>query len=230
MDFLRGVAAILITIVGMVLVAFMVAVVYVGLLPLNYLWVLARTLRSAPAANLPMRAATTRKLPMTRQGSPAGAAGPWARQPGSDRPRRPGPAVRWEPTVARRTSSPRTSPPKWPTATAPPAKVRDDTWGRPHPDQSISIPSYFFGQAVEDLRFVIRTGIKSCQASIASGAYLATGALDSDLSIFGVMAGVGVYAGLAVGGVLGGLIAAGVGLVNLLVVAVAMLVAWCACG
>lgn len=238
MDFFRGVAVVLITVVGTVLVAFMVTVVYVGLLPLNYLWVLARTLRSTPAVK-PADAGGDDQEATDDRATRPGRADPGPRRPGREprrpdpgpgRPSRPGPQPLWEPTVPRRTAPPRNPPPKWPTATAPPAQVRDDAWGRPHPDQSIAIPSYFFGPAVEDLRFVIRTSIESCQASLGSGTYQAARVMDSDLPILGIMGGFGGYVGVVIGGVLGGLIATCVGLVNLLVVALAILVAWCTCG
>ena len=241
LDIVIGIAAVLITIIGVLLVAFMATVVFIGLLPLNYLWILARTLRPAPAPEPAGPAGDGQKRadapagpgppgPTSRAEPPPGYRKPWAGNPGPVRPPRPRPAGVWQPTVARRTPPPRKAPPKWPADTAPRPRVREDDGARPHTDQLVALPSYFFGPAVADLRFVIRTGIRSCQASLASGAYFAAGMLSSDLSPFGLMAGLGVYAGLGIGGLVGGLIAAFIGVINVLVVALAMLAAWGACG
>ncbi len=120
-----GIAAVLITIIGVLLVAFMATLLYIGLLPLNYLWVLARTLRSVLAAKPAGSGGDDQEAADVRAG-PDAAARPTPRaepppgyrerragSPGPSRSPRPGTAV-WEPTVARRTPPPRKAPPKWP--------------------------------------------------------------------------------------------------------------------
>lgn len=126
--------------------------------------------------------------------------------------------------LARPRPANRTRPPA-PPVYAPRAAVRESGDERSHADRRIAIPSYFFGPATDDLRYVVRMGIRNCRLCLGAGKDLASSALDSDLSIFSLMAGLGIFAGLGIGGLIGAAVVAVMGLVNLLVVLVTVLVA-----
>ena len=94
----------------------------------------------------------------------------------------------------------------------------------------MAIPSYFFGPVTDDLGYVIRMGAQNCRLCFAGGADLAGGALESDLSIFSIMAGIGIGIGIGLGGLIGVAAAAVIGVINVLVVLVTVLVATGALG
>ncbi|MGH3273919.1 MAG: TRAFAC clade GTPase domain-containing protein [Streptosporangiaceae bacterium] len=113
---------------------------------------------------------------------------------------------------------------------APRAAVRESDEGETHADRLMAIPSYFFGPVTADLGYVIRMGARNCRLCFSGGLDLARSALKSDLSIFSKVAGIGIFLGVGLGGLIGVTVAAVMGIVNLLAVFTTVLVALSAWG
>lgn len=248
-DFLIAIGAAILTVVGIACVAVAAGVAFACLLPASYLAALMLTLRSARPEPEPEPAGD----PDGANGAPLADTGTSDYDPPHDPPsgddirkdageilrlrfasqspppRRlalPGPPPVNFPQAALTRPRPanRARPPAQPVY-APRAAVRESGDERSHADRLMAIPSYFFGPVTDDLRYVVRMGIRNCRLCLAAGKDLASSALESDLSIFSLMAGLGIFAGLGIGGLIGAAVVTVMGLVNLLVVLITVLVA-----
>lgn len=250
-DFLIAIVAALLAVVGIACVAAGATVAFACLFPASYLAALMLTLRSArpepaPAAEMddsgPAEPADdddgddvlpydedappeddllkdAGELLRLRFANPGQPRPPLAR-PHALPPRSPGTALARQQSENRRRRPPR---PRH--MAAPQATVRESGEEGSHPDRRMAIPSYFFGPATDDLRYVIRMGARNCRLCFEGGADLASSALESDLSIFSIVAGIGIFIGLGLGGLIGVAVAAVVGVVNVLIVLTTVLVA-----
>lgn len=96
-----------------------------------------------------------------------------------------------------------------------------------HPDHQVALPSYFFGPAVDDVRYVTEMAVQRCRSSFGQGASLASEAAKVDAQIVRIIGGVGIRAGLLTGGFIGILLTIVVVIAHVAATAVTVLVAVC---
>jgi Double-GTPase 2 len=117
------------------------------------------------------------------------------------------------------------TPDEWP----PSPGDRERAWLGSHVDQQVAFPSYFFGPAADDIRFVVRTCARRCRVRFEDGKNAARRARDYNAAIIALVTWAGIRVGLVIGGLLGLAGVAAIAVLNMVVAAMAMVVAGFSC-